>query len=220
MAKRKQQQEGGGDRAEKRDRPDGPSFKADLAAGYVPRLRDRYRTEVIPAMIERFGYGNVMQVPRLEKIVLNMGLGEAIRDNRLIEIAVRDLEIIAGQKPVVTKARRSVAGFKVREGMPIGAKVTLRGARMWEFCDRLVSIALPRIRDFRGLNPNAFDAQGNYTLGVTEQLIFPEIEYDKVERQLGMDITVVTTAQNPDEGYELLRALGFPFGERAHAAAS
>jgi large subunit ribosomal protein L5 len=161
------------------------------------------------------GYSNVMQVPVLEKIVVNMGLGEAVRDSRLIEIALRDLEIVAGQKPIVTRARKSIASFKLRAGMPIGAKVTLRGNRMWEFCDRLLSIALPRIRDFRGLNPGAFDGSGNYTLGVTEQLIFPEIEYDKVERTLGMDITFVSTARTAEEGFGLLRGLGFPFRERS-----
>jgi large subunit ribosomal protein L5 len=151
--------------------------------------------------------------------VLNMGLGEAVRDSRIIEVAVRDLQIIAGQKAVVTKARKSIAGFKLREGVPIGAKVTLRGVRMWEFLDRLLSVALPRIRDFRGLNPNAFDGRGNYTMGVTEQLIFPEIDYDKVERQLGMDITFVTTAKDDEQGFALLQEFGFPFKERAQAAA-
>jgi large subunit ribosomal protein L5 len=163
----------------------------------------------------RFGFTSVMQVPRLEKIVLNMGLGEAVREPKLIEIAVEDLTTIAGQKPIVTKARKSIAGFKLRAGVPIGAKVTLRGARMWEFCDRLMSVALPRIRDFRGLNPDAFDGSGNYTLGVGEQLIFPEIDYDKVQRQLGMDITIVTTARTNEEGEALLRALGFPLRQRA-----
>ena len=185
--------------------------------GQKPRLRSRYDDEIVPALVEQFGYSTVMQVPRLEKIVLNMGLGEAVREPKLIEIATEDLQTIAGQKPVVTKARKSIAGFKLRAGVPIGAKVTLRGARMWEFCDRLLSIALPRIRDFRGLNPDAFDGKGNYTLGVGEQLIFPEIDYDKVQRQLGMDITIVTTARTNDEGEALLRALGFPLRERATA---
>jgi len=185
--------------------------------GAAPRLRVRYQAEIVPALMSGFGYTTVMQVPRLEKIVVNMGLGEAVRDPKILEVAADDLATITGQKAVITKARKSIAGFKLRAGMPIGAKVTLRGRRMWEFCDRLLSIALPRIRDFRGLNPDAFDARGNYTLGVSEQLIFPEIDYDKVQRQLGMDITIVTTARNGDEGYALLRALGFPFRERAGA---
>jgi large subunit ribosomal protein L5 len=182
-----------------------------------PRLQTRYFAEIVPALKEQFGFSTVMRVPRLEKIVLNMGLGEAVREPRLIEIAVEDLQTIAGQKPIVTKARKSIAGFKLRAGVPIGAKVTLRGARMWEFCDRLLSVALPRIRDFRGLNPDAFDGAGNYTLGVGEQLIFPEIDYDKVQRQLGMDITIVTTARTDEEGEALLRALGFPLRERVAA---
>ena len=182
-----------------------------------PRMQTRYFAEIVPALKERFGFTTVMQVPRLEKIVLNMGLGEAVREPKLIEIAVEDLQTIAGQKPIVTKARKSIAGFKLRAGVPIGAKVTLRGARMWEFCDRLLSVALPRIRDFRGLNPDAFDGAGNYTLGVGEQLIFPEIDYDKVQRQLGMDITIVTTARTNEEGEALLRALGFPLRERVAA---
>jgi len=182
-----------------------------------PRMQTRYFTEIMPALKEQFGFTTVMQVPRLEKIVLNMGLGEAVREPKLIEIAVEDMETIAGQKPIVTKARKSIAGFKLRAGVPIGAKVTLRGARMWEFCDRLLSVALPRIRDFRGLNPDAFDGAGNYTLGVGEQLIFPEIDYDKVQRQLGMDITIVTTARSNAEGEALLRALGFPLRERVAA---
>ena len=178
-----------------------------------PRLRARYQSEIVPALKDRFAFTSVMQVPRVEKIVVNMGLGEAVRDPRLLEVATADLEVITGQKAIITKARKSIAGFKLRAGMPIGAKVTLRGARMWEFLDRLLSIALPRIRDFRGLNPKAFDGRGNYTLGVTEQLIFPEIDYDKVQRQLGMDITVVTTARTNDEGFALLEALGFPFAQ-------
>ena len=182
-----------------------------------PRLRARYTDEMVPALKERFSYSSVMQVPRVEKIVVNIGLGEAVRDPRLLEVATADLEVITGQKAVITKARKSIAGFKLRAGMPIGAKVTLRGARMWEFLDRLLSIALPRIRDFRGLNPTAFDGRGNYTLGVTEQLIFPEIDYDKVQRQLGMDITIVTTARTNEEGFALLEALGFPFAQPSAA---
>ena len=178
---------------------------------YTPRLRARYRDELVPALREQLGLINKMQVPRLEKVVINMGVGEAVKDGRLLDAALEDLATITGQKAVVTKARKSIAGFKLREGMAIGAKVTLRGAYMWEFIDRLVSLALPRIRDFRGLSPTAFDGHGNYTLGVTEQLIFPEIDYDKVVKIRGMDITIVTTAWDDDEGKALLRALGFPF---------
>ena len=187
--------------------------------GYEPRLRTRFRDEVVSALKDQLGLGNVMQVPVLEKVVINMGVGEAVKDGRLLDAALEDLAIITGQKAVVTKARKSIAGFKLREGMAIGAKVTLRGARMWEFVDRLVALALPRIRDFRGLSPTAFDGHGNYTLGVTEQLIFPEIDYDKVVRVTGMDITIVTTARNDDDGRALLLALGFPL-VRAEAAAS
>jgi large subunit ribosomal protein L5 len=185
---------------------------------YTPRLRARYRDELVPALKEQLGLINVMQVPRLEKIVVNMGVGEAVKDGRLLDAALEDLATITGQKAVVTKARKSIAGFKLREGMAIGAKVTLRGAYMWEFVDRLVSLALPRIRDFRGLSPAAFDGHGNYTLGVTEQLIFPEIDYDKVVKVTGMDITIVTTAKTDDEGRALLAALGFPFAQTAAEA--
>ena len=188
---------------------------ADTATknGYAPRLRVRYRDEVVPALQEQLGLTNVMRVPRLEKVVVNMGVGEAVKDGRLLDAALEDLATITGQKAVVTKARTSIAGFKLREGMAIGAKVTLRGAYMWEFVDRLVSLALPRIRDFRGLSPTAFDGHGNYTLGVTEQLIFPEIDYDKVVKVTGMDVTIVTTATTDDEGRALLAALGFPFAQ-------
>ncbi len=186
----------------------------------LPRLRLRYDEQIRPELKDRFGFTSTMQVPRLEKIVVNMGLGEAIRDPKILETAAEDLSIITGQKAVITKARKSIAGFKLRAGMPIGAKVTLRGRRMWEFLDRLLSIALPRIRDFRGLNPVAFDGRGNYTLGVTEQLIFPEIDYDKVTKQLGMDITIVTTARTNEEGFALLQALGFPFAQPAAQEAS
>jgi len=182
---------------------------------YTPRLRARYRDELVPALKEQLGLINEMQVPRLEKVVVNMGVGEAVKDGRLLDAALEDLATITGQKAVVTKARKSIAGFKLREGMAIGAKVTLRGAYMWEFVDRLVSLALPRIRDFRGLSPTAFDGHGNYTLGVTEQLIFPEIDYDKVVKVTGMDITIVTTATTDDEGRALLSALGFPFAQIA-----
>ncbi len=181
--------------------------------GESPRLRARYREEIISAMREQFGYANVMQVPGLTKIVVNMGVGEAARDSKLIEGAVRDLTVITGQKPQVTRARKSIAQFKLREGMPIGAHVTLRGDRMWEFLDRLLSLALPRIRDFRGLSDRQFDGRGNYTFGLTEQVMFHEINQDKIDRSRGMDITVVTTATNDDEGRALLKKLGFPFKE-------
>jgi large subunit ribosomal protein L5 len=178
-----------------------------------PRLKERYRSEIAPALREEFGFANVMQVPGLTKIVVNMGVGEAARDAKLIEGAVRDLAIITGQKPAVARARKSIAQFKLREGMPIGAHVTLRGDRMWEFLDRLLTLALPRIRDFRGLSDQQFDGRGNYTFGLTEQLIFHEINPDRVDRQRGMDVTVVTTATTDDEGRSLLRRLGFPFKE-------
>jgi large subunit ribosomal protein L5 len=181
--------------------------------GYVPRLKQRFREELLARLQEELGYGNAMQVPRLEKVVVNMGVGEAAREAKLLDAAIEDMTTITGQKPAVTKAKKSIAGFKLREGMTIGCKVTLRGSRMWEFVDRLMSVALPRIRDFRGLDPEAFDGHGNYTIGVTEQLIFPEIDYDKVEKVRGMDITVVTTARTDDEGRALLRALGFPLRE-------
>jgi len=178
---------------------------------YTPRLKVAYRERVQAELRSALGLSNVMEVPRLEKVVVNMGVGDALRDGRMLEAAVEDLQIITGQRPVITKARKSIAGFKLREGQQIGAKVTLRGDRMWEFIDRLVSISIPRIRDFRGLNPNAFDGHGNYTLGLTEQLIFPEIDYDKVAKVRGMDITVVTTANDDEQGRALLVALGFPF---------
>jgi large subunit ribosomal protein L5 len=187
-------------------------------ADYTPRMKQRFREVLVPALKEQLGLENIMQVPRFEKVVINMGVGDAVKDGRMLDAALADLEVITGQKPVVTKARKSIAGFKLREGMSIGAKVTLRGDRMWEFLDRLVTLALPRIRDFRGLDPNAFDGHGNYTLGVTEQLIFPEIDYDKVLKVRGMDITVVTTAHTDDEGRALLMALGFPFPGLAVAA--
>jgi large subunit ribosomal protein L5 len=177
------------------------------------RMKDKYRGEVAPALREEFGYSNVMQIPGLTKIVVNMGVGEAARDGKLIEGAVKDLTLITGQKPQVTKARKSIAQFKLREGMPIGAHVTLRGDRMWEFLDRLLATALPRIRDFRGLSPKQFDGRGNYTFGLTEQVMFHEINQDDIDRSRGMDITVVTTATNDDEGRALLKALGFPFKE-------
>jgi large subunit ribosomal protein L5 len=178
-----------------------------------PRLKERYAATIKPALKSKFNYANVMQIPTLTKVIVNMGVGEAARDSKLIEGAIRDLTTITGQKPQVTKARKSIAQFKLREGQPIGAHVTLRNDRMWEFTDRLLSIALPRIRDFRGLSPKQFDGNGNYTFGLTEQVVFPEIEQDKIDRPRGMDITFVTTAKNDEEGRELLRALGFPFKE-------
>jgi large subunit ribosomal protein L5 len=182
-----------------------------MSDDYTPRLKQRFRDEIVPALQQELGLANVMQVPRLDKVVVNMGIGDAVKDGRMLDAALEDLTIITGQKPVVTKARKSIAGFKLREGMPIGAKVTLRGNRMWEFYDRLVSLALPRIRDFRGMSARSFDGHGNYTMGVTEQLIFPEIDYDKVAQVRGMDITIVTTATSDDEARSLLSALGFPF---------
>jgi large subunit ribosomal protein L5 len=176
-----------------------------------PRLRTRYREEILPALRREFEIANVMQVPGLTKIVVNMGVGEAARDSKLIEGAIKDLTAITGQKPMVTQARKSIAQFKLREGMPIGAHVTLRGDRMWEFLDRLLSLALPRIRDFRGLSPAQFDGNGNYTFGLTEQVMFHEINQDRVDRPRGMDITVVTTATNDEQGRALLKQLGFPF---------
>jgi len=183
------------------------------AAKVTPRLKTKYREEILPALKSEFEIANVMQVPGLTKIVVNMGVGEAARDSKLIEGAIRDLTAITGQKPAVTKARKSIAQFKLREGMPIGAHVTLRGDRMWEFLDRLLTLALPRIRDFRGLSPKQFDGRGNYTFGLTEQVMFHEIDQDKVDRSRGMDITVVTTATNDDQGRALLKHLGFPFKE-------
>jgi large subunit ribosomal protein L5 len=186
---------------------------SDAATRQLPRLKERYRSEIAAAMLEEFKYPNVMQVPTVTKIVVNMGVGEAARDAKLIDGAVRDLTIITGQKPAVARARKSIAPFKLREGMPIGAHVTLRGDRMWEFLDRLLSIALPRIRDFRGLSDRQFDGRGNYTFGLTEQLMFHEINPDQVDRQRGMDVTVVTSATTDAEGRALLRRLGFPFKE-------
>jgi large subunit ribosomal protein L5 len=188
---------------------------------YVPRLKVRYREELLPRLRQELGYANAMEVPRLQKVVINMGVGDALKDARMLEAATQDLAVITGQRPVMTKARKSIAGFKLREGMSIGAKVTLRGDRMWEFVDRLITVAIPRIRDFRGLSRRSFDGHGNYTLGLTEQLIFPEVDYDKVVKVRGMDITVATTAQTDDEGRALLIALGFPFeGAPAVSAAA
>lgn len=177
----------------------------------MSRLKEQYENEIVPELIKKFGYKNVMQVPKLDKIVVNMGVGEAKENAKLLESAMNDLQIITGQKPVQTKAKNSVANFKIREGMPIGCKVTLRGERMYEFVDRLVNLALPRVRDFRGVNPNAFDGRGNYALGIKEQLIFPEIEFDKVDAVRGMDITFITTANTDEEAKELLTLMGAPF---------
>ena len=184
-----------------------------VEAPAVPRLKQRYRDEIVASLREEFGYGNVMQVPAVTKVVVNMGVGDAARDSKLIEGAIRDLGSITGQRPAVTKARKSIAQFKLREGQPIGAHTTLRGDRMWEFLDRLLSVALPRIRDFRGLSPRQFDGRGNYTFGLNEQSMFHEIDQDSIDRVRGMDITVVTSAETDDEGRALLRALGFPFKE-------
>jgi large subunit ribosomal protein L5 len=180
----------------------------------MPRLRDQYREQVVPTLRKELGYENVMQVPRLEKIVVNIGMGEALQNAKALDAAVGDLMTITGQKPIVTRARKSIASFKVRAGNPVGVKVTLRGNRMWDFLDRLVNVALPRQRDFRGISPDAFDGRGNYSLGLREQLIFPEIDYDKIDRIRGFEVTIVTTAQTDEEGYWLLRHLGMPFGGR------
>ncbi len=180
-------------------------------ADYVPRLLETYKKEVVPQLMKRFGYKSVMQVPRLEKIVLNMGVGEAVQDSKQLDRAVEDLTVIAGQKPIVTRAKKSISNFKLREGNKIGCKVTLRRWRMYEFLDRLISIGIPRVRDFRGLSDRAFDGRGNYSLGIREQIIFPEIDYDKIDRIRGLDITIVTTARTDEECYELLAGFGMPF---------
>ncbi|MAT61393.1 MAG: 50S ribosomal protein L5 [Micrococcales bacterium] len=180
----------------------------------MPRLKEQYRAEIVDSLKQEFDYDNVMQVPGVEKVVVNMGVGDAARDSKIIEGAIADLSAITGQRPRVNRAKNSIAQFKLREGQPIGVKVTLRGDRMWEFLDRLLSLALPRIRDFRGLSPKQFDGNGNYTFGLTEQVMFHEIDADKIDRSRGMDITVVTTAQTDDEGRALLRQLGFPFKEK------
>lgn len=177
----------------------------------MSRMKELYKKEIVPALMNELGYKNIMQVPKIEKITLNMGVGEALGDKKQIDYAVADLTLLSGQKPVVTKARKSVAGFKIREGFPIGCKVTLRGDRMWDFLERLVDISIPRIRDFRGLNSKSFDGRGNYSMGIKEQIIFPEIEYDKVDKLRGMDITITTSANSDDEGRALLKAFNFPF---------
>ena len=179
----------------------------------MSRLRDTYQNEIVDAMIKKFGYTNKMQVPKIEKIVVNMAVGEAKENAKVLEAAMSDLEIITGQKPVMTKAKKSIANFKLREGMPIGCKVTLRGEKMYDFADRLINLALPRVRDFRGINPNAFDGRGNYALGIKEQLIFPEIEYDKIDKVRGMDVIIVTTAGTDEEARELLSLFNMPFAK-------
>jgi large subunit ribosomal protein L5 len=186
-----------------------------VADKYIPRMRQEYDTVIAKAMMEKFGYKNAMEVPKIDKIVLNMGVGEATQDKKRVETAAAEMELIAGQKPVITKAKKSIATFKLREGMPIGVKVTLRRAHMYEFLDRLITIALPRVRDFRGLNPKSFDGRGNYAMGLKEQLVFPEISYDRVDKVRGMDVIVTTTAKTDDEARELLRLFGFPFPKPA-----
>ena len=178
---------------------------------YEPRLRNKYKDEIVPQLMKDFGFKNIMQVPKLERIVVNMGLGEAVQNAKLVESAAEELKAITGRKPVVTRAKKSIAGFKLREGMPIGVMVTLRGEQMYDFLDRLVSLALPRTRDFKGISPKAFDGRGNYTLGIREQIVFPEINYDKIDRIKGMNVTLVTTAETDEQGRALLKSLGMPF---------
>ncbi|GGZ99679.1 50S ribosomal protein L5 [Novosphingobium arvoryzae] len=190
-----------------------------MADKYVPRLRKKYDDSIAKAMTEKFGYKNHMEVPKIEKITINMGVGEGSQDKKKVQTAAAEMELIAGQKPVITKAKKSIAQFKLREGMPIGCKVTLRRERMYEFLDRLITVAMPRIRDFRGLNPKSFDGRGNYAMGLKEQIIFPEISYDQIEKVRGMDIIVTTTAKTDDEARELLRLFGFPFPQDASAEA-
>ena len=198
------------DKAEKAPKAE-KAAKASKNKSYTPRLKGDYEQRIVPAMIEKFGYKNRLEVPKLDKIVINMGVGEATQDKKKVEAAAAEMQAIAGQKPVITKAKKSIAQFKLREGMPIGAKVTLRRDRMFEFLDRLVTIALPRVRDFRGLNPKSFDGRGNYAMGLKEQIIFPEINYDQIDKVRGMDIIVTTTAKTDDEARELLRLFNFPF---------
>jgi large subunit ribosomal protein L5 len=189
--------------------------KPDIAsAEYVPRLKELYEKKIVPALMKEFGYKNPLQVPKLEKIVINMGVGEAAHDPKILDGALDDLAVITGQRGIVRRAKKSIAGFKIRAGMPVGVKVTLRGKRMYEFFDRLMTTAIPRIRDFRGFRQKSFDGRGNYTFGLNEQLVFPEIDYDKVDKIRGMDITIVTTAKTDEEGYALLKHFGFPFRER------
>ena len=211
-------------KAPKADKTDAPakseSKAASLPADYTPRLKRDYDERIVPAMVERFGYKNRMEVPRLDKIVINMGVGEATQDKKKVETAAAEMERIAGQKPVITKAKKSIAQFKLREGMPIGVKVTLRRGRMYEFLDRLVTVALPRVRDFRGLNPKSFDGRGNYALGLKEQIIFPEINYDQIDKVRGMDVIITTTAKTDEEARELLRLFNFPFPQEEQRQAA
>jgi large subunit ribosomal protein L5 len=206
-------------KAEKPEKAEKPQ-KVSKPKDYIPRLKSDYDDRIVPAMIERFGYKNRLEVPRLEKIVLNMGVGEATQDKKKVETAAAEMERIAGQKPVITKAKKSIAQFKLREGMPIGVKVTLRRDRMFEFLDRLVTVALPRVRDFRGLNPKSFDGRGNYALGLKEQIIFPEINYDQIDKVRGMDVIVTTTAKTDEEARELLRLFNFPFPQEEQKQAA
>jgi large subunit ribosomal protein L5 len=199
------------DKAAKAEKAEKAEKPAKAAQDYKPRLKSIYEETIVPAMIERFGYKNRLEVPRLDKIVINMGVGEATQDKKRVETAAAEMQAIAGQKPVITKAKKSIAQFKLREGMPIGCKVTLRRERMYEFLDRLVTVALPRVRDFRGLNPRSFDGRGNYALGLKEQIIFPEINYDQIDKVRGMDVIVTTTAKTDEEARELLRLFNFPF---------
>jgi large subunit ribosomal protein L5 len=201
-------------KAEKADKP-AKAAKPSKDAGYAPRLKSDYEQRIVQAMIERFGYKNKLEVPKLEKIVINMGVGEATQDKKRVETAAAEMQQISGQKPVITKAKKSIAQFKLREGMPIGCKVTLRRDRMFEFLDRLVTIALPRVRDFRGLNPKSFDGRGNYAMGLKEQIIFPEINYDQIDKVRGMDVIITTTAKTDEEARELLRLFNFPFPAEA-----
>jgi large subunit ribosomal protein L5 len=191
-----------------------------MADKYVPRMRTKYDAEIVKAMTEKFGYKNHMEVPKIEKITINMGVGEGSQDKKKVTVAAEEMALISGQKPVITKAKKSIAQFKLREGMPIGCKVTLRRERMFEFLDRLITVAMPRIRDFRGVNPKSFDGRGNYAMGLKEQIIFPEISYDQIEKVRGMDIIVTTTAKTDDEARELLRLFGFPFPAEAETAAA
>lgn len=203
----------GGGKAAPAAEPQGPAKRASVSGSVPPRIRDRFRTAVVPAMMKERGYGNPFQVPRLEKVVINMGVGEGKENPKVLDFATADLQAIAGQKPVITRAKKSIANFKLRENVPIGCKVTLRGPRMYEFLDRLVNVALPRVRDFKGVPPKGFDGRGNYNMGLKEQVIFPEIVYDKVDKVRGMDITLVTTARTDEEAKALLTHLGVPFRE-------
>jgi large subunit ribosomal protein L5 len=202
---------GGGGGGGRGDSSNAQTFETPKAGDYKPRFKARYNDQLLPALMEKFGYTNKLQAPKLEKIVINMGVGEATQDTKKVQNAVRDLTLIAGQKPIVTKAKQAISNFKVREGMPLGAKVTLRRDRMYEFLDRLITMALPRVRDFRGLNGKSFDGNGNYSMGLKEHIVFPEIDYDKVEQVWGMDITVCTSAKSDEEAKELLRGFQFPF---------